>query len=179
MLGTMSSSTIQPAATVDRHRAVEDLFAAEYTSLLRLATLVLGDRASAEDAVQEAFVKLHRSWDRIRDLDAAPAYLRSIVLNTSRSGLRRLRTASKYQPQVVPDSRSAEDGSMQREEHRRVIEALQTLPRRQRECIAMRYYLNLSEREIAETLGISQGSVKSHTSRGMSALAALLEEVAQ
>ena len=179
MLGTMSISTIQPAVAVDRDRAVEELFATEYTSLLRLSTLVLGDRASAEDAVQDAFVKLHRSFDRIRDLDAAPAYLRSIVMNTSRSGLRRLRVASKYAPPVVPDSHSAEDGSMQREEHRRVIDALQTLPRRQRECIAMRYYLGLSEREIAETLGISPGSVKSHTSRGMSALAALLEEVAQ
>ena len=57
----------------DRDAAVEQLFATEYTSLLRLAALVLGNRAAAEDAVQEAFVKLHGSWDRINDISAAPA----------------------------------------------------------------------------------------------------------
>ena len=96
-------------------------------------------------------------------------------MNTSRSGLRRLRVASNYDAPVVADVRSAEDGSMQREEARLMIAALQTLPRRQRECIALRYYSDLSEREIAETLNISPGSVKSHTSRGMAALAMALE----
>ena len=169
----MSVSTIRADG---RDAAVEELFATQYTSLLRLATLVLGDRSAAEDAVQDAFIKLHRSWHRINDLDAAPAYLRSIVMNNSRSGLRRVRVASKYASKVAPASDSAEDGSMQRAEAQRVVDALQTLPRRQRECIALRYYLGCREREVAETLGISLGSVKSHTSRGMAALAALLEE---
>jgi RNA polymerase sigma-70 factor (sigma-E family) len=163
------------AAEADRDHVIEQLFAAEYTRLLRLATLVLNDRAAAEDAVQEAFVNLHRSWDRIRDLDAAPAYLRSIVMNTSRSGLRRLRVAAKQGLPEATTARSAEDGSMQRDDARRMVAILQTLPLRQRQCVALRYYADLSEREIAETLGISVGSVKSHTSRGMSALAVALE----
>jgi RNA polymerase sigma-70 factor (sigma-E family) len=174
MLVTMGTS-IGVSRSVSRDEAVAALFASQYRRLLSLATIVLGDRAAAEDAVQEAFIKLHRSWDRIRDLDAAPAYMRSIVMNTSRSGLRKLRVASRYAAPPGVDAASAEEKTVLREDQQEVLDAIRALPRRQRECITLRYYLDLSEKEIAQTLGISQGSVKSNTSRGMTALAAALE----
>jgi RNA polymerase sigma-70 factor (sigma-E family) len=159
----------------DRDTAIERLFRTEYRALLRLVSLLVDGPASAEDVVQDAFVKLHRAWDRVGSIDDAPAYLRSIAMNTARSGLRRRIVRDRYRPERTDDHRSAEDDTMSREHERDVIAAVRALPRRQRECIALRYYLGLSESEIAAALGISAGSVKSHTHRAMAALASTLE----
>lgn len=162
----------------DRDVNLHDLYVAHYRSLVRLAWLLLGDRGSAEDAAQDAFVQLHRSWDRLRDPSAAPAYLRSTVVNLARSRLRRRLVARRHAPVPFPNAASAEEGAAGREDEREVLAVLRALPRRQRECLALRYYLDLSEAEIAATLGISTGSVKSHSHRGMAALASKLEALA-
>jgi RNA polymerase sigma-70 factor (sigma-E family) len=157
----------------DRDEVLVCLYRAEYRRLVRLACLLLDDRGAGEETVQEAFIRLHRHWARVRD---APAYLRSTVLNLARSRLRRRLVARRHHPTPRPDAISAEAEALLSEEHRDVIAALRGLPRRQRECLVLRYYLQLSEAEIASTLGISPGSVKSHTHRGLAALASSLED---
>jgi RNA polymerase sigma-70 factor (sigma-E family) len=164
-----------PVAVVDRDEALRQLFEEQYRSLVRLAAVLTDDRESAEDVVQEAFVRMYLSWGRLRDLSAGASYLRSIVLNLARSGLRRRLLAKRRGRSVERHVVSAEDDVLLREDQRAVLDALRSLPRRQRECLTLRYYLDWSEAEIAAGLGISAGSVKSHSSRGVAALAATLE----
>ena len=163
----MPIPTSVPVAVTDRDEALRWLFEEQYASLVRLAALLTDDRETAEDVVQEAFVRMYRAWDRVREVSAAPAYLRSIVLNLARSGLRRKRMARRRGRGAQADAASAEDDALIREDQRVVLAALRSLPRRQRECLTLRYYQDLSEAEIAEGLGISAGSVKSHSSRGI------------
>jgi RNA polymerase sigma-70 factor (sigma-E family) len=144
-------------------------------SLVRLASLLLCEPADAEEVVQEAFVKVYLARDRLRDPDKALAYVRSAVLNGARSRLRHLRVVGSIEPAPARSAESAESEALGREESRRVMAALMCLPVRQRECLALRYYLDLSEAEIATTLGISSGSVKTHVHRGLAALATRLE----
>jgi RNA polymerase sigma-70 factor (sigma-E family) len=151
------------------------LYESDRASLVRLASLLLHDRDQAEEVVQDAFVKAYVRWGRLREPDKAPAYLRSAVLNGARSRLRHLRVVERTTQPSPPPGTSAETQLLVREEHERVIAALRSLPARQRECLALRYYLDLSEAEIASTLGISQGSVKTHVHRGLAALAGRLE----
>jgi len=156
--------------------ALEALFRAEQRSLVRLATLLLDDRGAAEDVVQDAFVKLHLSWRRVREPDRAAAWLRSAVLNGARSQLRR-RSIRRRHPEVPPgDAASAETGALAGAEHERVLAALRRLPVRQREALVLRYYADLTEAEIAAAMGVSPGSVKTHAHRGLAALATMLGE---
>lgn len=155
--------------------AVTALFRAHYPGLVRLAVLLVDDDGSAEDLVQDAFARLHRRWSRLRDEDAAYAYLRTAVVNGSRSRLRRLRTARRYAPPYVPDGPSPEGDAIVREDHAEVRAALRSLPARQREVLVLRYYAAYGEAEIADALGISRGAVKSHASRGIAALTRSLE----
>ena len=157
------------------HGGLVDLYREHYASLVRLASLLLHDVGAAEDVTQDAFAKVHVAWGRIRDPDKALAYVRSAVLNGARSRLRHLHVVDRHRPEPGRDTQSAEAGALSGEEHREVIAALRALPVRQRECLALRYYLGLSEAEIAETLGISAGSVKTHTHRGLAALEKTLE----
>jgi RNA polymerase sigma-70 factor (ECF subfamily) len=162
-------------SVTDRDEMLRSLFEGQYLSLVRLAALLTDDRETAEDVVQEAFVRMYRAWDRVRDGSAAAPYLRSIVLNLARSGLRRKLVVKRRGRGVGVDAASAEEDALIREDQRAVLDALRSLPRRQRECLTLRYYQDLSEAEIADLLGISAGSVKSHSSRGIAALAAKLE----
>ena len=160
---------------LDADGALTVLYTAHYRQLVRLATLLLGDLGSGEEIVQDAFVKMHGSWKRLRDPDAAIGYLRTTVVNLARSRLRRRMVAQKHAPKPMPDAPSAEFGAMERLERDRLLLALRALPPRQRECLVLRYYGDLSEAQIAEAMGISPGAVKSHASRGMAALRASLE----
>ena len=156
-----------------REDGLPALFAAHYRRLLALAVLVTDDRATAEDLVQEAFARLHGR--NLSDPDRALAYLRSTVLNLSRSRLRRLRTARKHE---APDDRllpSAEDDALLHEDQRAVLAAVRLLPVRQRQALVLRYWEDMSESQVAAAMGISNGAVKSHTSRGMAALRRTLE----
>ena len=160
----------------DADAAVAALFRSHRLGMVRLARLLVDDLESAEDVVQDAFSALHRRWGSITTPDAAIGYLRTSVVNGSRSVLRRRRTARAYQ---WPDaSRSPGTGAdadvLLNEEHREVLTALRKLPGRQREVIVLRYWAELSEAEIAATLGISVGAVKSSASRGRDTIAAML-----
>ena len=158
----------QPALTL------EDLYRQHRMRFVRLAILLVDEPATAEDVVQEAFAGLHRHWHGLRDAAAALAYLRTAVVNGSRSVLRRRKTAREYTPPHGVNARSAESLAMLTAEHQAVVRALAQLPDRQREVLVLRYYGGLSEAEIAEATGISRGTVKSTASRGLDALQRLI-----
>lgn len=155
--------------------AVIELYSMHYRSLVRLAAMLVRDVPTAEEVVQDAFIAMHEGWHRLKDTDKALAYLRQAVVNKSRSVLRHRIVVEKNVQQQPPDMPSAEQGAFVLLERSAVIAALRDLPERQREAIVLRYYADLSEAEIAATMGISRGAVKSHTSRGMAALRAALE----
>jgi RNA polymerase sigma-70 factor (sigma-E family) len=170
-------ATVPLAVSVEDDRIVADMFAQEAVSLVRMARLFVDDRNAAEDIVQEAFLRLRRSLHRIADPTKAVAYLRSIVLNLARDhnrkGLVSLRHHASSRTDV--DADPAADELVLQESQREVVEALRTLPLRQRDCLVLRYYLELSVPDIAETLGVSPNSVKTHLQRGLAALEKRLE----
>jgi RNA polymerase sigma-70 factor (sigma-E family) len=172
----------EPAAGAGRPRtdeqameAVITLYNAHYRSLVRLGVLLVGDLATAEEVVQDAFVAMNAAWRRLRDYDKALPYLRQSVVNRSRSVLRHRLVADRNAPRPAPDMPSAEHSAIAALERTAVVAALRTLPARQREALVLRYYGDLSEAQIATAMGISRGAVKSHTSRGMIALREVLE----
>lgn len=154
---------------------LEDLYREHRMRLVRLAILLVDEPATAEDVVQEAFTGLHRHWAGLRDEAAALGYLRTAVVNGSRSVLRRRRTARAYVPPHGVNARSAESLAMLTAEHQAVVAALGKLPRRQREVLVLRYYGSMSEAEIAEATGVSRGTVKSTASRALDALQRIMD----
>ena len=158
--------------------AAEALFATHYRPLLRTAFLLVGERGEAEEVVQEAFARLLASHRRVRDVDRAPGYLRAIVVNQCRGRLRKRGSSRRGAPKLVafPDPSSAADHVVAQDDRAALASALARLPERQRECIVLRYYGSLSEAEIADAMGVSRGSVKTHASRGLAALAEMLED---
>ncbi len=165
--------TARRAETADE--AVERLYVQHWASLVGLATLLVRDREVAEDVAQDAFVALHGRWDRLREREKALAYLRRSVVNGCRSAGRRNTLATRHRPQPAPDVASAESSALVGARREEVLAALATLPRRQREVLVLRHWLDLSEAEIASTLRISRGSFKTHSSRGLTALRTTLE----
>ncbi|GII81528.1 RNA polymerase sigma24 factor [Sphaerisporangium rufum] len=164
----------EPPATPAPSRDPVDLaalFADHHLGLVRLAFLLLGDRAGAEDVVQEAFERTHARRLRIREPDRALAYVRSCVLNGCRSTLRRravsLRRPVPYEPPVW----SAESAAILGEERREVLLALDGLPARQREALVLRYYFGLTDPEIADAMGVGGSTARSTITRGLTALA--------
>ncbi len=156
-----------------RAELVDVVFRRHYAALLRLAVVMLGDREAAEDAVQDAFVALHRNVSKLRDPEAAEAYVRSAVLNRCRSWVRRQATQRAKRPLLLVQARpstSTEERIEFRDEVGSLVTAMRSLPRRQREALACRFVLELSVAETAELLDISAGSVKTHTHRGLQAL---------
>ncbi len=156
------------------HTEVLALYDEHHAALLRLAALVAPEDGMAEDLVQEAFVRLYKAWGGIQDTAKVPAYLRSTVMNLARGRGRRLGVALRKRPPPPPDAASAEEGALRLDRHREVVSALRQLSERQRACIVLRYYEELTETEIAATLGISVGSVRTHMSRGKAALATIM-----
>ena len=161
-------------ATADE--AVTEFYRTHYAGLVRLSAMLVGNTGTAEEIVQDAFVAMHGSWNRLRDPDKAVAYLRQAVVNRSRSTLRHRAVVAKYPQAPPPDVASAESFAVAATERAEILAALRALPRRQRETLVLRYYADLSEIQIADTLGISQGAVKSHAFRGLAALRNLLEK---
>ena len=150
--------------------ALIELYGEHYAPLVRLAHLVAHDPSIAEDLVHEAFIKLYGSWHRVRDHDRAPAYLRTTLVNLARGRARRHHVALRRRPAPPPDAASAEEGALGLENRREVIDCLRRLPARQRECLVLRHYSDMTETEIAATLGISVGSVRTHIKRGTAML---------
>jgi RNA polymerase sigma-70 factor (sigma-E family) len=164
------------AAGAAGHVDLESAYREQYASLVRLASLLVDDVETCEELVQEAFVKVWRHGPALREADRLPAYLRSVVLNGARSHLRR-RLVARRHPPVAPDPAPPTGAEGLAGDVDRVLGALRALPHRQREVLALRYYLDLSEAEIATTLGISAGSVKTHAHRGLATLAERLEDL--
>lgn len=155
--------------------ALEQLYAAHWRQLVRLSVLLVRDLGTAEEVVQDAFVAVHGRWGRLRDPDRALAYLRQSVVNRSRSALRHRAVVTRH-AQRGGDRGGAPDEAGRADQRAAVLDALRALPERQREVLALRYYLDLAEADIADALGISRGAVKSHASRGAATLRSLLEE---
>ena len=168
-------------AGADAARAVSALYTAHAVGLIRLAVIMLGDRPAAEDVVQDAFCGLYLRWGQLADPARALGYVRSSTLNGCRSELRHRVRAQRRDSQAPAQvlAASAEQAALVGEEHRQVLGALRRLPDRQREALVLRFYLDLTEPEIAQSMGVSPGTVKSTTSRGLAALGRLLGEADQ
>jgi RNA polymerase sigma factor (sigma-70 family) len=171
LLSSITSAREQgDAITVDAEALVVRLFHAEGRSLVRLARLFVDDRNAAEDLVQEAFLRLARHAHRLDDIERAPAYLRSIVLNLARDHNRRGLVSLRHHPTAVVDQSAPDDLLVRSEDHRRVLDAVRSLPVRQRDCVTLRYFTELGIDSIASNLGLSANSVKTHLQRGLANL---------
>jgi RNA polymerase sigma-70 factor (sigma-E family) len=180
VLATTSSNSERgdPVGTSqEADAALLTLYTDHYAELVRLATLLLWDRHLAEDTVQDAYVSVHAAWPGVRDRSAGAAYLRRTVVNGCRSRLRRLQVSRKHPEQPSGTAPSAEVGGLAGVQNAEMMAALRSLSRRQREVIVLRYYADLSEVEIAETLHIAAGSVKKYASRGLQNLRTVLQDI--
>ena len=169
VLGSWGAGTNREA-----DQAVCALYAERYRSLLRLATLLVNDVATAEEVVQDSFIAVHANWRRLEDIDKAAGYLRQCVVNRSHSVLRHRVVVDRNLQQPPPAVPSAEEEAITLLSRSAVITALQGLPPRQRQALVLRYYAGQSEAQIASTMGITRGAVKRYVSRAMSALRAML-----
>lgn len=176
--GQGSSLDFEPYADAvlnDPDIAVTALFDAHYTRMLRVAVVLLGDQAAAEDVVQDAFLALHTGWKRVRDKREAVGYLHRSVVNGSRSKLRRRAVAQRFRPLYQGDTISAEDAALSGIVSGPLLTAMRALPRRERESVLFRHYLDLSEQQTADALGLRPGSVKGYASRGLAKLRSALD----
>jgi RNA polymerase sigma-70 factor (sigma-E family) len=174
-----------PQAPPGADASVTALYQAHALGLIRFAYLLLGERQAAEDVVQEAFAGLYLRWAKLSDPGKALPYVRSSVLNGCRSQLRRHGRAPAVAAAGLADAGladrtlpvgSAESAVLSAEQRRSVLRALQQLPPRQREVLVLRFYLDLSEPEIAMAMGIGPSTVRSTAHRALAALGRLLEE---
>jgi RNA polymerase sigma-70 factor (sigma-E family) len=169
------------ASVGDQREAVlTELFTRHGESLVRLAYCLIGERELAEEAVQDAYLSLYRNWKKVRKESSSLAYLRATVINRCRSDQRRLIRARSSDPLIAITARttvpSSESWVVAQDESSRLFAEVGRLPQRQREVVVCRYYLDLSERETAELLGIGVGSVKRHAHRGLARLQSRLGE---
>jgi RNA polymerase sigma-70 factor (sigma-E family) len=164
------------AAAASAEPQIDELYQHRRLELVRLALLLVDDLPTAEDVVQDAFAALfRRHGDRLTGLDDPEAYVRTSVVNGARSVLRRRRTVRAHVPEREGHVPPPEEHVLLREEHAEVLDALRRLTRRQREVLVLRYWSNLTEAQIADTLGLSRGAVKSTASRALDALGRHLE----
>jgi RNA polymerase sigma-70 factor (sigma-E family) len=166
--------------------AADDLagtFRAHRAELVRLAAFILTDWGAGEDVVQDVFARMHGGRGgrggiaRLEDPDSTLPYLRRAVVNGCRSALRRQRLVRRHAELSLCPAPAAEEAALLSDERRQVLAALAALPRRRREVLVLRYYLDLSEAEIAATLGVTVGTVKSTAARGLAELARALREM--
>ena len=171
-------SVVEPDRDVSTPGLSEDaffqLYETSWARVVRLAYLLTSDQSNAEDIVQDAFAAMYRHRDRLRTAEAAFGYVRTAVVNGTRSSLRHRQVVARVQLRAVPEL-GADNAVLAREERTRLIAALHKLPQRQREVLVLRFWDDLSEAEIAHTLGVSKGTVKSSASRGLDALSQLME----
>jgi len=147
---------------------------ASWPSLYRTAYLMLGEHQLAEDLVQAALARTYASWRKVRDPGAAPAYARVVLVNTATSWFRRRSWRNERPTHDLPDSGHEPDPS----NRPALVEALRALPPRQRAVVVLRYYDDLSVREVATALGIAEGTVKSQTADALTRLRMLLGDAA-
>jgi len=170
-----------PTIGLPRDDLIVELFRRRNTALLGIARSLLDSRQEAEEVVQESFERLVASFIRLDDPARADRYVTVTVLNLARSRLRRRRTTRRkahLMEAAARDRVAAADNVAVADEDQvqRVRVAIQRLPKRQQQCVVMRFYAELSERDIADLLGLSTGSVKQHLSRARATLSAGLED---
>jgi RNA polymerase sigma-70 factor (sigma-E family) len=157
--------------SVGRDAEFEAYMTARQPSLLRTAYLLTGDRHAAEDLVQTSLAKLYLAWDRVQKRELTDGYIRRIMVNENNSSWRRAWRRREITTDEVPEYAAVSD----RHDHGQsaaLWDFVQTLPKRQRAVIVLRYYEELSEAEIAEILGVSAGTVKSQASRALASMRA-------
>jgi RNA polymerase sigma-70 factor (sigma-E family) len=178
MEGALPAADAVGTSSIDADALVARMFDQQGRSLVRLARVFCDDRNAAEDLVQEAFIRLHRSAGSIRDVGRAPQFLRSIVINLARDHNRRGLMSLRHRNSAIRAKEPPEPESlvMADDESAAVLAALRSLPERQRGCLVLHYYEELTVAEVAETLGISPNSVKTHCRRGLAALESRLGE---
>jgi RNA polymerase sigma-70 factor (sigma-E family) len=159
-----------PEVPNDREAVVRALYETRHAELVRFATFIMGDVHAAEDATQEAFTRVYDVWDRLEDPERAVAYLRATIVNLGRGRHRHRLVTERNQPPRLVAVPSAEDDAMGRVGRRAVLDAVSALPSRQRACVVMRHWLRMTESEIAATLDVSIGSVRTHNKRGIQTL---------
>jgi RNA polymerase sigma-70 factor (sigma-E family) len=176
------ASTIRRLAAVDRDLAaasddrvdpsdgMRDLYDRCHADMVRFAAFLTGRVDAAEDVAHEAFVKVFAAWDRIDDPSRAEAYLRTTVVNLVRGRHRREQTAERHAERHLVAVPSAEEDALGELARQRVLDAVADLPLRQRACVVMRHWMRMTETEIAESLDLSVGSVRTHVKRGTKAL---------
>ncbi|MEV8530146.1 sigma-70 family RNA polymerase sigma factor [Streptomyces sp. NPDC052000] len=148
-----------------------ELYRARRLDMVRLALFLVDDLPTAEDVVQDAFAAVCRTYGTSLDgLQDPGAYLRTAVVNAARSVLRRRRTSRAYTQPHQGYGPPVDEGLLLAEEHRQVLDALAQLTQRQREVLVLRYWSELSEAQIAQTLGLARGTVKSTASRALDIL---------
>jgi RNA polymerase sigma-70 factor (sigma-E family) len=156
---------------------VTELFRAHHLELVRLAVMMTGDLATAEDVVQDVYERMHRRWPAMRGSADGLAYARASVLNGCRSVHRRAAVRRRHIVRLAGGLAQADDAESATANRGELAAALRTLPARQREVLVLRYFCDLDVAEIAAMLGIGASAVRSTTSRGLAALAQALGEV--
>jgi RNA polymerase sigma factor (sigma-70 family) len=158
---------------------IEGWYRSYRTELVRLAAFALGERELAQEVVQDVFARVYRKPPALRNPGEELRYLRSAVLNRCRTRMARAATGRRadvrLRAQPRPYARSTEDAGVDAATRDAVLAAVRKLPRRQRDVVLLRYWLDLPEAEIAATLGVSVGTVKTSAHRAMASLAPLLE----
>lgn len=174
----MASMAIRPPEVPRTGIDLASLHRAHYRELVKLASFLVRDVGRCEELVQEAFVRVAARPGAVRDPDRALSYLRSAVLNGARSALRRKDPEPRLRvvAATAPGPEAPESAAARHDDEAAVLDALRSLPGRQQSVLVLRYWLDLPESEIAETLGIGAGTVKTHARRGLEALAARLED---
>jgi RNA polymerase sigma-70 factor (sigma-E family) len=169
---TEGASAFTPAAApaVDREEAVWRLYRERHADMVRFATFLTGDVHKGEDVAHEAFVRLVDAWGRLDDPDRAEAYLRTTIVNLVRGDHRRRMVAERHDHGGDIAVRSAEDVAMGRVGREQLLAAVASLPVRQRACVVMRHWMQMTESEIARDLDLSVGSVRTHVKRGTESL---------
>jgi RNA polymerase sigma-70 factor (sigma-E family) len=176
MAGPGSPVPGNPVLALAAPTSVTELFRAHHLELVRLAVMVTGDLATAEDVVQDVYERLYRRWPSMRTAGSGLAYARASVLNGCRSAHRRAAVRRKHAVRMaggLADSPDAESAAADRGE---LADALRALPPRQREVLVLRYFCDLDVAEISAMLGIGPSAVRSTVSRGLASLAHTLGE---
>ncbi|HEC08573.1 MAG TPA: sigma-70 family RNA polymerase sigma factor [Acidimicrobiales bacterium] len=176
--GALSPRAGRKAGSRDRSGRVTDFdsfFLAHYPRVVRSLTAIGGNREMAADATQEAFLKAYARWRRIRRYSAPEAWVRRVAINRM-NDLRKAEERRRAREAKVAEPEGALDGAMDGVDADGDVTALLSrLPERQRAAMALYYVDDLSVREVAKVMKISNGAVKFHLNRGRSALAGLLE----
>lgn len=161
----LALTAVEPPTEIPLVADIDELFRAHYARLVRSLTLVCGNRELAADAVQEAFVKAHLRWTRLRHYEDPVGWIRRVAINQLRDDHRRSTRKQRAMERLAAHTTVGFEDTHDHDDEG-LADLLATLPRQQRMCVAMFYVEGLSVAEIAATLGVSDGAVKFHLHQG-------------